>query len=88
MMRKVEVWGEGLKDEEVMRLRGEIEYLECEAQAFRVLARLVVEYGLCNPDLQIARARPEQVAIDRDGEEMRMAVWMMVEDAIKGVRNT
>lgn len=75
---------EGLKDEEVMRLREEIEYLECEAQAFRVLARLVARYGLCNPDLQVARARPEQVVIDQGGEEIRIAVWMMVEDALRG----
>lgn len=75
-------------EKRVKELRGEVEYLECEAQAYRVLARLVAEYGLCNPDLQVARARPEQVVINQDGEEMRIAATMMVEDAIKGVRNT
>lgn len=74
-------------EKRVKELRGEVEYLECEAQAYRVLARLVARYGLCNPDLQVARARPEQVVIDQGGEEIRIAAIMLVEDALRGKPN-
>ena len=75
-------------EKRVKELQGEVEYLECEAQAYRVLARLVAEHGLCSPDLQVARARPEQVFISQDREEIRIAVEMMVMEAVNGVKNT
>ena len=75
-------------EKRVKELQGEVEYLECEAQAYRVLARLVAEHGLCNPDLQVARARPEQVFISKDREEIRIVVEVMVMEAVNGVRNT
>lgn len=55
--------------QEVALLRQQLDTYEYEAQAFYVLAGVVKEYGLCNPNLQIAR-----LDFDEQGE----AVGQMV----------
>lgn len=41
--------------QQITLLRQQLDTYEYEAQAFYVLAGVVKEYGLCNPNLQIAR---------------------------------
>lgn len=51
--------------QEVALLRQQLDTYEYEAQAFYVLAGVVKEYGLCNPNLQIAR-----LEFDEQGESV------------------
>jgi hypothetical protein len=55
--------------QQITLLRQQLDTYEYEAQAFYVLAGVVKEYGLCNPNLQIAR-----LEFDEQGESVGQMV--------------
>lgn len=55
--------------QQITLLRQQLDAYEYEAQAFYVLAGVVKEYGLCNPNLQIAR-----LEFDEHGESVGQMV--------------
>jgi hypothetical protein len=88
-----EMAGEDALKKQIDELRAEVANLACEASAFYVLAGIVHKYGLCHPDVQIARL---EVTEQKVGEvinggmrvankgAMGIATGMLVEAALSG----
>lgn len=88
-----EMAGEDALKRQIDELRAEVANLACEASAFYVLAGIVHKYGLCHPDVQIARL---EVTEEKVGEvinggmrvakkgAMGIATGMLVEAALNG----